>query len=240
MSPSSLLRMLVVAGLSVSATGCFDPAPLAEDPGTMAEAGSTGPGEAGASTAAEDPAECPTCDGGSSSSGMGVAGSSGPGGSSETGGAMTDGSDSSGEGSAGDETSSGGLEEGVCGDGVLNEGEACDDGNEEEFDLCNGECQENSCGHSVELFGAATCATNVSEFCVPPSSTPSEAACQACSGAPCVHEVHHNGQAWTSIHGRAYVAEPLTCMLFTVPHHFGPGDIKESDECLAAGTVVSP
>src|SRR5262245_15932203 len=45
----------------------------------------------------------------------------------------------------------------VCGDGSLEQGEGCDDGNDSNTDACKNDCSLNICGDGVLLVGVEQC-----------------------------------------------------------------------------------
>lgn len=80
----------------------------------------------------------------SSSGSTGGAGSGGPASESSTSETSAIGTSSTGE--AEDTSSTGGPTEGPCGDGTVNIGEVCDDGNDDDTDACTSACLEAVCG----------------------------------------------------------------------------------------------
>ena len=131
MTPGTLTRTLLVSAVLV-APGCPQPGADLDTTGAPEDTGASETAPTGGATSPDDPTSAPDImddtDGpGSTSTGEGIDSDSTTGSTGSTGTGTGTGSDTG--------------EAGVCGDGVLDPGEACDDGNADVADGCLPDCQ---------------------------------------------------------------------------------------------------
>jgi len=101
--------------------------------------------------------------------------------------------------------SSGGTASGVCGDGVLGEGEACDDGNTDDDDGCTADCELSSCrdGRQNGMETAVDCGGACLAQCQPGEGCQSGPDCaqgvcndsDVCARPSCDDGVHNGAEA---------------------------------------------
>ena len=143
-----MVRRVVVqaSALAVLLTACFDPEapPFAEQ-----STGSTGP-TVGSSTGSVESSTGPTDSSPDSSSGPSPGSST-----SSTGDPPPTDESSTSTSSLDSSSSSGG--QAVCGDGIPDAGEACDDGNDDDTDECLSSCVAAGCGDGVVWAGQELC-----------------------------------------------------------------------------------
>ncbi|MCB9705006.1 MAG: DUF4215 domain-containing protein [Myxococcales bacterium] len=149
-----------------------------------------------------------------------------------SGGATTTGASA---GSTGGETSGAA---GVCGDGVVDRGEACDDGNAEDGDACTNACAEPFCGDGIVYLGF--------EECDDGNADNSDGCVEGCFYATCGDGFVGPGEACDDGDGVDDNACTNACALPTcgdgvlqAGEACDDGDDDNSDECLSTCVAAS-
>ena len=134
---------------------------------------------------------------------------------------------------------------GACGDGVIDPGEDCDDGNLDEYDGCDQTCALETCGYALSLF-EGECHSGAQDFCVPDAAgSEIQAACEACTGVPCEEQVCSlgfpagAGTIWTPVQtGGGFIEHPMGFVDVEIRHSIN--DVWPRGTILADACSTTP
>lgn len=123
---------------------------------------------------------------------------------------------------------------GSCGDGVLDSGEECDDGNDDSTDSCTVECTSNICGDGYIYAGEESCDEGDQNGIV----------CTASYGSTCTYcnELCRSVSSSGSFCGNGVIDGSEVCDLSDVPYHVvslsTPLTILDTCDPSASGTII--